>query len=111
MTQPIAYLMNQRTSQHSLQPPTSHSLPFHGRNDERAFADALAAARRLVARHVGPGGPPLGPLMAAAVPAVDALRSQTARSAMLLLQARPAGAPLRRLHAVSAPACTRRHAA
>ena len=55
------------------------------------MADALAAVRRLVAFHAGPGGPPLGPLLAAAVPAVDALRSQTARSAMLLLQVRLQG--------------------
>lgn len=66
---------------------------MHMRRKWRACfgADALAAARRLVAFHAGPGGPPLGPLLAAAVPAVDALRSQTARSAMLLLQARLAG--------------------
>lgn len=50
---------------------------------------ALGRARRLVAHHAGPDGPPLGALLAAAVPAVEALRSQTARAAMLLLQARP----------------------
>ncbi|KAK9842512.1 hypothetical protein WJX81_003445 [Elliptochloris bilobata] len=58
----------------------------HAELDWRAQNDALSASRRLVARHAGPGGLPLGPLLAAAVPAVDALRSQTARAAMLLLQ-------------------------
>jgi len=62
----------------------------HRELDWRAQNGALAAARRLLRHHAQGGGFQAAPLLAAAVPAVDALRSQTARAAMLLLQARAA---------------------
>lgn len=52
-------------------------------------AQAINDARRLVQHHASTVEPQLHALVAAALPAVDALRSQTAKDALSLIQVLP----------------------